>query len=156
MPDHNTIILDEAECISGVSQEHLQQSRELFSKSGFLTVQNIWESRCSEEIAGRTMSVLSSLPQKDGYIQVKRRSTLPQEIANNKVRSILKNSKISSSSKLLGHNFHCERVFPSSQIASNIRTKCHEIRRSIYQRREGSCRASRSGNRSSATSTPNR
>lgn len=27
MLDHNTIILDEAECISGVSQEHLQQAR---------------------------------------------------------------------------------------------------------------------------------
>jgi hypothetical protein len=134
MPNHNTIILNEAECISGVSQEHLQQAHELFSKSGFLTVQNIWVPRCSQEIVGRTTNVLSSLPQEDGYIQVKRRSTLPQEIANNKVRSIPETLEISSSSKLLGYNFHCAGLFPSSQIASNIRTKCHEIRRSIYQR----------------------
>lgn len=89
MPDHNTIILSEAECRVGLSESHLRLARDLYSQSGFVTLQNIWLATCCEEMERRTADVLSSLPLEDGYIHINRRSMLPQEIGNNKVRSIL-------------------------------------------------------------------
>ncbi|KIW88096.1 uncharacterized protein Z519_11206 [Cladophialophora bantiana CBS 173.52] len=116
MPDHNTIVLSEAECSVGLSEAHLQQARELHSKWGYVTLQNIWTVSGSEDIERRTAQVLYSLPQDGGYIHIKRRSLLPQEIASKRVRRISATSSMIQAQKLRVLDFIVQGCFPRAKL----------------------------------------
>ena len=79
------LVLSGIERNEGLSETRLQAARHMYNTYGFILMQSLSsEDRC-KEIEEETVNFLSTLAREKGFLHVKKSSSLPLELVNNKV-----------------------------------------------------------------------